>query len=163
MAGGVLKIRKPCKGCGGPKPSGARLRYCSDECRPRRMIYYKYGPLPKKTAKYKKEKRLLELARRRAKSTGIPFNITQTDISIPDKCPVLGIPLLLNQKTGFCDNSPTVDRIDNAKGYEIGNVAVVSWRANRLKSNATLEELKLLHNFYSPWYNEECIVVPSPL
>ena len=156
MADGVDKqLRKPCVACGGPKPDGARIRYCSDACRPRRMLYHKYGALPKKTIKQKKEKRLLELARHRAKEAGILFNISQTDISIPDKCPVLGIPLLLNQKTGFCDNSPTVDRIDNTKGYEVGNVAVVSWKANRLKSNATLEELKLFHTFYSQWYNKE--------
>jgi hypothetical protein len=36
------------------------------------------------------------------------------------------------------------DRKDNARGYVKDNVRVISWRANRLKSDATLEELRLL-------------------
>jgi len=38
-------------------------------------------------------------------------------------------------------NSPTLDRIDNRKGYVKGNVIVVSWRYNSLKKDAPPEEL----------------------
>jgi hypothetical protein len=39
-----------------------------------------------------------------------------------------------------------VDRIDPNRGYIADNIWVISWKANRMKSNATLEELKLLGN-----------------
>jgi hypothetical protein len=41
-------------------------------------------------------------------------------------------------------SSPSLDRIDSSKGYVKGNVRVISHRANLLKNNATVEELKLL-------------------
>jgi hypothetical protein len=37
--------------------------------------------------------------------------------------------------------SPSLDRIDNNKGYIKGNVEVISWKANIMKSNASPEEL----------------------
>lgn len=45
-------------------------------------------------------------------------------------------------------DSPTLDRLDNTKGYVRGNVIVVSYRANRLKSDATIYELRRLAEFY---------------
>jgi len=90
--------------------------------------------------------RLLAYARRSAGVRGLVFQITLNDITpLPVKCPVLGIPLDYaafdgpKKKARF--NSPSVDRIDNMKGYIPGNVVVISWRANRLKSDGTPEEL----------------------
>lgn len=77
----------------------------------------------------------------RAKYKGMEFNISKEDIVIPEKCPVLGIPLYFS-KGHNRGNTPSVDRIDNAKGYVKGNVAVISMKANALKKNATIEELK---------------------
>lgn len=86
-----------------------------------------------------------------AKKRGIPFNITVSDLnelSFPITCPVLGIPLKFN--TGAPkDDSYSVDRIDSNKGYEPDNIVVVSNRANILKSNASLKEMKMLVEFYS--------------
>jgi len=45
------------------------------------------------------------------------------------------------------DNVPSVDRIDPTKGYIKGNVEVISWRANHLKNNATVEELEAIVNY----------------
>lgn len=91
---------------------------------------------------------LLSLAKTRAKKKGLEFAIVETDIIIPLTCPLLGIPLIrCSDKrggTGMSGNVPTLDRIDNTKGYVRGNVWVISWRANHLKSNATLEELERL-------------------
>lgn len=89
---------------------------------------------------------LLKSARNRAKENGIPFSIKLEDVYVPAFCPVLRIPLEVG---GERFNSPSLDRIDNTKGYEPGNVIVVSLRANRLKSDATLDELIALAEFYS--------------
>lgn len=89
---------------------------------------------------------LLRAAKQRAKEKGLEFNIDLEDIILPERCPLLGIPLYTSegQATG---NSFSIDRLDSSKGYVKGNVWVVSKRANTLKGNATLEELELLvHN-----------------
>ena len=86
---------------------------------------------------------LLRSAKQRAKTKGLDFNIDITDINLPDKCPLLGIPLDSFYREAT-DNSYSIDRIDSSKGYIKGNVWVISKRANTLKGNATLEELELL-------------------
>ena len=83
---------------------------------------------------------LVNTAKARAESRSIPFAITSDDITIPDVCPVLGISI--NLEDTYTDNVPTIDRIDPALGYVPGNVAVISFKANRLKSDATVEELR---------------------
>jgi hypothetical protein len=45
------------------------------------------------------------------------------------------------------DNAPTLDRINNSCGYVPGNVAVISWRANRIKCDATPEELRRIADY----------------
>ena len=55
-------------------------------------------------------------------------------------CPVLGIPLVIGE--GACsDNSPSIDRIIPELGYVKGNIKVISRRANRIKNDATPDEL----------------------
>ena len=89
----------------------------------------------------KKELLLIASAKHRAKKYGLDFNIDSSDIIIPEVCPVLGIPIFRNNPQ--CkDNSPSLDRIDNSKGYVKGNVCVISFRANQLKNCGTLEEHK---------------------
>ena len=43
--------------------------------------------------------------------------------------------------------SPTLERLDNTKGYVKENICVISHRANKLKGNATLFELKAIAEF----------------
>jgi hypothetical protein len=93
------------------------------------------------------EKLLLQCAAQRSRKNGLEFNITIENIVIPERCPVLNIALFLSEE-GRSDNSPSLDRIDNTKGYIKGNVLVVSWRANRLKHDATADELIQIGNFY---------------
>jgi len=61
-----------------------------------------------------------------------------------DICPILGIPMQWSAGRGKSESNPnskSLDRIDSSRGYIKGNVQIISWRANHLKNNATLEEL----------------------
>jgi hypothetical protein len=80
------------------------------------------------------EKRMLARAKYRAKQKGLEFNIDISDINIPEVCPVMGIPLVVKSGVpGPAKNSPSLDRIDNSKGYIKGNVRVISAAANTQK------------------------------
>lgn len=79
----------------------------------------------------------------RAKKKGLPFDITLDDLVFPEMCPVLGIPLRA-RAGAFHDNSPSIDRNVPELGYVKGNVSIMSYRANRLKMHATLDELRRL-------------------
>lgn len=99
------------------------------------------------------KKYLLRGAKQRAKLKGIPFDISYTDFDIPEYCPLLNIKLVkhVGDKEKY-DNSPSLDRIIPELGYVKGNVWIISDRANRIKSNASLEELELLvQNLKNYW------------
>jgi hypothetical protein len=81
-------------------------------------------------------------AKHRASKKSLSFTISPSDILIPNKCPLLGIRLNLKPSNKRTWNSPSLDRLDSTKGYDRDNILVVSWRANDLKADATLEELK---------------------
>ena len=94
-------------------------------------------------------KMIVTSARRRCLKSGVPFNLSYSDIEIPSHCPVLGIPLFPSFGTrGPRDNSPSLDRIKNDLGYRKGNVEIISFRANRIKHNATPKELKKVAKYY---------------
>lgn len=81
-------------------------------------------------------------ARSRAREYGIEFNIEIIDIVIPKYCPVLGTELFFTSGKGPQNNSPSLDRFDNSKGYIKGNINVISWKANRIKVDASEEEIR---------------------
>ena len=83
---------------------------------------------------------LLSQAKIRSTKFGLAFNIDISDIVIPDVCPILGIKLQRGTK-GKAAESPSLDRVDNSKGYEKGNVRVISNLANTMKNNATKAQL----------------------
>lgn len=84
------------------------------------------------------ERKLFNAAKGRAKKSGLEFSITLDDIKIPEYCPLLGIKL---DAWGDKEGSPSLDRIDNELGYTPENIWVISFKANRMKNTATLEEL----------------------
>ena len=91
--------------------------------------------------KSRPEKTLFAQAKYRAKKQNLPFNITAADITIPELCPVLGIPLsITSTRSGLHPNSPSLDKFYPELGYVRGNVAVISHRANSIKNNGSLEE-----------------------
>lgn len=61
-------------------------------------------------------------------------------------CPYFGIKLFygVNPRGKIPFNAATIDRIDSTKGYIPGNVRIISWGANRLKSNLTDKQLLTL-------------------
>lgn len=88
---------------------------------------------------------MLYKAKRRADDKGIPFDLVESDVMIPSTCPVLGIPLMSDRTNGMqSDACPTLDRIVPELGYVRGNVEVISWRANRIKCDASLNEIRAL-------------------
>jgi hypothetical protein len=91
---------------------------------------------------------LLRAAKNRAKTKSLPFAMTEKDIVIPKVCPILGIELAVKRGRGPQDASPTLDRINNDLGYVKGNVRVISFRANSLRKDGTLEEFqKIVKDF----------------
>lgn len=93
------------------------------------------------------KKEMVSHARRRAKALGLLFNLTAADFTIPEKCPILGIPLRVNAgKVG--GDSPTLDRKVPALGYVAGNVWVISHRANAMKGTGSVASvMKLTSEF----------------
>ena len=91
---------------------------------------------------------LLANAKRNAKARGVPFNLEPGDIVAPTHCPVLGLELK-RTRGKRTDSSPSLDRIVPARGYIKGNVLVISWRANRIKNDATIAELAQVAAFYA--------------
>jgi len=65
---------------------------------------------------------------------------------VDGKCPVFGFNLEFND-AGFRETSPSIDRIDSDKGYTKDNIQIISWKANRLKAYATVEDLEILVAF----------------
>jgi hypothetical protein len=88
------------------------------------------------------ERIMIIAARRRAKERGVAFDLDEADIFIPFECPVLGIPLLPSSNGKWSPGSPSLDRVKPELGYVKNNVRIISWRANQLKRDATLEELE---------------------
>ena len=83
--------------------------------------------------------------RLRSRSMGIPCDVDADHLESiwTGVCPVLGLPL--DQRTPRCEeDSPELDRIIPTKGYTKGNVVWLSRRANRIKNNVSLGEMKLL-------------------
>lgn len=90
-------------------------------------------------------KRMALAAKKRAQKKGLSFTITASDIHVPENCPCCGVKMEARvglSQSGGQPQSPSLDRLDNTIGYEPGNVAVICWRCNELKRNATLSELE---------------------
>ena len=91
-------------------------------------------------------------AKDRAKRFKIPFSIKVSDISIPKYCPIFGIKLEYGDKT-TTNSSPSLDKVIPALGYIPGNVAVISYSANRLKRDASLEDMKRIVRYMTKYTN----------
>ena len=109
------------------KPKGWICNHCN---RIKRVKWYAADP----------RTQMLVSARARAKRDGLAFDLKKEDIVIPKYCPVLGIPIFAGSRKAH-DNAATLDRRNTKLGYTLDNVAVISYRANRIKNDACLYEL----------------------
>lgn len=89
---------------------------------------------------------MLKIIGYRARVSGVAFNVTENDIVWPTHCPVFGVELNYAGRHGD-PNGASVDRKDNSKGYVRGNTFIISWRANRIKNDATAAELRAIANY----------------
>jgi hypothetical protein len=111
------------------------------------------GPVSKnKYQEESQEQRIWYRAKGRAKRNNLEFNIEVNDILIPEKCPVFDFTLKVNDP----DCTPSIDRINPALGYVKGNIQIISNRANRIKNNATWEEILLVANFIKASKEQQC-------
>lgn len=86
-------------------------------------------------------------ARNRCRKSGLEFTIQVEDIPKLERfCPITGLEMFRNEG-GHKDNSPTLDRIDTTKGYIPGNVRLISYKANRWKSDMSPEMIKRLYEY----------------
>jgi hypothetical protein len=87
--------------------------------------------------------RLYSSCKGNAKKHGKDFNLTVEDIQIPTHCPIFGWELTNISGEGRVKTNASIDRIDSTKGYIKGNIIVMCDLANRMKQNATREDLIL--------------------
>lgn len=136
----------------------SRCRSCDKDYQSKRRIKYS-KEIRDYSREYQREKRknfdfrlkmLLNASKQRAVLKNREHSITIEDIKkiypVDGKCPVFGIELKFNS-AGFRDDSPSIDRIDSSKGYTKDNIQIISWKANRIKSYATVEELQTVLNY----------------
>lgn len=90
---------------------------------------------------------MLASAKARARELGIDFDVVPEDLEWTGVCPVFGFPLVFG-KGRATYASPSIDRIDNTKGYVKGNVIIVSMKVNQIKNSATPDEIIRVGEFY---------------
>ena len=90
---------------------------------------------------------LLNASKQRARNKNREHTITVEDIKAiyptDGCCPIFGMKLEFNT-AGFRETSPSIDRIDSTKGYTPDNIQIISWKANRIKGYASIQELEML-------------------
>ncbi len=93
-----------------------------------------------------RQKAIVSRLKARAKKSGIPFDLDLEHIQSiwpeDDCCPVLGTKFTTDQAN--IRTSASVDRIVPDKGYTKGNVSIMSHKANTIKTDATLDEIRAM-------------------
>jgi hypothetical protein len=87
------------------------------------------------------ELRLLNSCRGSAKRKGTVFDLTLEDIIIPERCIYLDCLLTNTSNQGRVQSNASIDRIDSTKGYTKNNIQIISDLANKMKQDATIEQL----------------------
>ena len=92
----------------------------------------------------------------KARRNNIPFTITLDQIERPEYCPVFGVRLNYgwSGEDRLTFDKASFDKVIPALGYIPGNVFIISWRANSLKSNMSLNELRKIMKYIEGKTNE---------
>ncbi|MFZ4795885.1 MAG: hypothetical protein ACOYMA_00230 [Bacteroidia bacterium] len=110
----------------------------------------------KKIEKYKITSEIVKWAKlkvsdlkRRAKNKNLKFDLDYDDIIniIPYnfKCPILGFDLKFSSIDRML--RPSIDRIIPEEGYVKNNIQLISLKANSIKNNASIDELKQVRDY----------------
>lgn len=99
---------------------------------------------------------MLRHAKDRARRRNIFFDLILDDIQIGTHCPILDIKFEVGRENW--KNSPSLDRIDNSRGYESDNVIVVCMMANSIKNQATPDQIRKVADFYDEIKNSTGVV-----
>ncbi len=89
---------------------------------------------------------MLRGAKARARRRNIFFDLSVEDLEIGTHCPILGIEFEVGAEKWH--NSPSIDRINNNRGYERDNIIIVCTMANSIKNQATPEQIRAVADFY---------------
>lgn len=103
-------------------------------------------------------RRILSGAKGRAKKRNMEFdlNIDWFKKNLLEYCPILGTKFTFMERgEKSYGSSPSLDRIDNSKGYTKDNVIIISYRANAIKRDANINELEKISNFYKNLIQEK--------
>lgn len=133
----------------------SKIRYFCSDCnktltswQKKTVVLEKVDGYKEKYSSDKRESRLRNIthsiwkkAKDRALKYGLDFDIEESDIVIPEICPILEVPIVFGTKDNY-EYSPSIDRIDNSKGYVKGNIQIISKKANSMKNSASIDELR---------------------
>lgn len=83
-------------------------------------------------------------AKTRSYVKNVPFDLTSEYVySItPDRCPIFGTEFAFTGNKKMQPESASLDRLDPKKGYIIGNVVVISMKANTMKNAYRSDDLQ---------------------
>lgn len=110
------------------------------------------------TSKYlhdRQEYRLFHACKQNAKKKGIEFSISLEDIIIPEFCPLTGVRITNIFGRGRVPTNASIDRKNSSLGYTKENIWVISDLANRMKQNATEEELVMFAKGIISYYERK--------
>lgn len=89
----------------------------------------------------------LDNAKQRAKVKGFEFSLTKEWYlaNLPKYCPVFNT--TLDFTSTLDEHKPSIDRLNSSKGYTEDNCKIISWKANNIKNQWSVDELEAVVNY----------------
>lgn len=81
-------------------------------------------------------------AKRRARLAGMPFKLKRSDLVLPKRCPICRKKMILRTMT-----TPSIDRVDNRRGYTEKNCRIICRLCNLRKGDASLGLIRRLLSY----------------
>jgi hypothetical protein len=97
--------------------------------------------------------------KQKAIKAGIPFTIEFNQLEKPEFCPIFNTKLNYGWSGLKCrdPNKATIDKLIPELGYVSGNVFIISWRANKLKSDMSINELEKIMKYIKERLNGQSV------